>query len=173
VLVPQRVRPIFPVALIAPLAGVLLAGCFSIGGSAAAPEVTYQTYSYTCCSAGLNATVWHPGQAIRVTWKAVPQGRVPAANPAGLTLTMLLTGPYADVSTLKSAISANGSPARPGGRAPAATAPAIHTTDRAGGAPVSVLMIPRDAAPGYYNLQFTVASGGGSMSGATIIQVAR
>jgi hypothetical protein len=54
-----------------------------------------------------------------------------------------------------------------------AVAPAIHTSTRAGGAPVSVLVIPRNAAPGFYNVQFVATSGGGSGGGSTIIRVAR
>jgi hypothetical protein len=103
----------------------------------------------------------------------VRETRSSGASQAVVTLTMVLTGPYASVSTLKTSIAATSSPGQPGGRAPTAVAPAIRTTTRAGGAPVSVLVIPRSAAAGFYNLQFGIASGSARVSGSTIIRVAR
>jgi hypothetical protein len=47
----------------------------------------------------------------------------------------------------------------------------IRTTDRAGGTPVSTLVIPDDAVTGFYNLRTAVESHGGRASGASIIRV--
>jgi len=73
-----------------------------------------------------------------------------------------LAGPFANVAKLKA--SALGGPQ-------AATAKSIRTTDRAGGAPVSTLIMPKDAAAGFYNLLTSVASGGGTSSGGSVIRV--
>lgn len=171
VVVRSRCR-ILVVMSITALAGTLIGGCGASRSSPAGASGNYPNYSYTCCSANLGATVWHPGQTLRVTWSAVRVTQSPTGSQARVTLTVVLTGPYGNVSTLKSAIAAKPSPNRPGGRAPVAVAPAIRTTTRAGGAPVSVLVIPPDAPPGFYNLQFGAASGSARSVGSTIIRVA-
>ncbi len=171
VVVRGRCRILVVVSVTA-LAWTLLGGCDASRSSSSGASGNYPSYWYTCCSANLSATAWHPGQTIRVTWSAVRATQSPAGSQAGITLTMVLTGPYGNVSALKSAIAAKPSPARPGGRAPMAVAPAIGITTRAGGAPVSVLVIPRDAPPGFYNLQFGAESGRARSGGSTIIRVA-
>ena len=163
---------ILVVVSVTALACTLLGGCGASRSSSSGASGNYPSYSYTCCPANLSATLWHPGQTLRVTWSAVRETQSPAGSQAGITLTMVLTGPYGNVSTLKSAIAARPSPTRPGGRAPMAVAPAIRTTTRAGGAPVSVLVIPRDTPPGFYNLQFGAESGSARSGGSTIIRVA-
>jgi hypothetical protein len=71
-----------------------------------------------------------------------------------------LSGPFASVSALKAA---NG---------PATLkAPVIVTTNQDGGAPVSVIVIPKDAAVGYYNLTTTVDQDAGQLTGASVIKV--
>ena len=163
---------ILVVVSVTALAWMLLGGCAASRSSPSGASGNYLSYWYTCCSANLGATVWHPGQTIRVTWSAVRETQSPAGSRAGVTLTMVLTGPCGSVGALKSAIAAKPSPTRPGGRAPMAVAPAIRITTRAGGAPVSVLVIPRDAPPGFYNLQFGAESGSARSGGSTIIRVA-
>lgn len=164
---------ILVVVSVTAMACTLLGGCGASRSSSSGAPGNYPGYSYTCCPADLSATLWHRGQTLRVTWSAVRETRSPAGSPVGITLTMVLTGHYASVSTLKSATTARpSSPARPGGRAPIAVAPSIRTTTRAGGAPVSVLVIPRDAPPGFYNLQFSAGSGNARSGGSTIIRVA-
>jgi hypothetical protein len=54
----------------------------------------------------------------------------------------------------------------------AATATPVRTTDSTDGAPISTLVVPADAASGFYNLTFVVESEGATRSGASIIRVA-
>jgi hypothetical protein len=88
-----------------------------------------------------------------------------------------LSGPFTSVELLKTSI------AGPHPRNAPATASAapIRLSSEVAANPVSVLRLPRSAAPGYYNLAFTEATsnhGGGGASvdrlgGASIIRVAR
>jgi hypothetical protein len=142
--------------------GMLVTGCTS-----QAPVVTVQhaRYQYSCCQDGDVGTVHHPGEAITLHWivTAAPATGSTAAVP--VTLSAVLTGPFPDVSTLKTAM-ASGSP-------PAALVAAadVQTTDRAGGAPTSTLRLPALAAAGFYDVRTTVASGGGDLSADGIIRV--
>lgn len=78
-----------------------------------------------------------------------------------MTLTAGLAGNFSTVSGLK----ASAGPST-------VEAPVVVTTNQVGNAPVSIITIPKNAAPGYYNLTTTVALGGGTVSGGSIIQVA-
>jgi hypothetical protein len=86
---------------------------------------------------------------------------------APTTLTVVLTGPYRTIGDLKDAN--KGGPDRSG---VVATAPVIKLSVVPARSPVSVLTIPRNAAPGSYNLSFSVTAGAASASGASIITVA-
>jgi hypothetical protein len=86
---------------------------------------------------------------------------------APVTLTVVLTGPYRTIGDLKNAN--KGGPDR---SSLVATAPVIKLSVVPARSPVSVVTIPTDAAPGSYNLLFTVASGAASVSGASVITVA-
>jgi hypothetical protein len=56
--------------------------------------------------------------------------------------------------------------------APSISAAPIVTSDWAGGAPTSRLLIPATAVPGFYNLSTAVKSGGFTSGGAGIVRVA-
>ena len=86
---------------------------------------------------------------------------------APVTLTVVLTGPYRTAGDLKDA-NKDG----PDRSSIVAAAPVIKLSVVPARAPVSVVTIPAGAAPGSYNLSFTVASGAGSAGGASIITVA-
>ena len=86
---------------------------------------------------------------------------------APMTLTVVLTGPYRTTGDLKDAN--KGGPDR---SSIVAAAPVIKLFAVPVRSPVSVVTIPSDAAPGSYNLSFTVASGAASVSGASVITVA-
>lgn len=133
------------------------------------------TFAYSCCRTVLVDTVYHPGSAIRVQWTRSTQA--PSSAPAlRITLSVALSGPFKSVELLKTSIGG------PHPRKPPVTASAapIRLSSEVAANPVSVLRIPRSAAPGYYNLAFTAATGdhGGdgpsvdSLGGASIIRVA-
>jgi hypothetical protein len=120
--------------------------------------------SYTCCDASVVSTRWHPGQQLPVSWTrtaTVPAGqRFPA-----VTLSAVLTGPFSKTAALKAAISQ-------GHRGSLTTRAAKITISRDPPASViSVITIPASAPPGFYNLETSESSGGGTVSGATIITV--
>lgn len=102
--------------------------------------------------------MWQPGQQMKLGW--LPSGGQPAGTlVAQVTLTAVLTGPYPTVH----AAGLGG----PGHSRTVATAPIIQVSTVSLSGPVSVLTIPRGAAPGYYNLWTTAATktmseGGGS-----------
>jgi hypothetical protein len=85
---------------------------------------------------------------------------------APVTLTVVLTGPYRTIGDLK-----NANKSRPDQSSIVAAAPVIELHAVPANSPVSVVTIPSDAAPGSYDLSFTVASGAASESGASVITV--
>lgn len=86
---------------------------------------------------------------------------------APVTLTVVLTGPYRTIGDLK-----NAKKGGPGRSSLVATAPVIKLSVVPARSPVSVVTIPTDAAPGSYDLLFTVASGAAAVSGTSVITVA-
>lgn len=139
------------------IAGVIAAGCTS-------PTVHRTGVSYTCCEDSVAATRWHPGQQLRVAWTRT------ATVPAGqhfqaVTLSAVLTGPFSTVTALKNAISQ--------GHRGSLTARAAKITishDPPVSA-VSVIIVPASAPLGFYNLATIESSGGGTVTGGTIITV--
>jgi len=83
-----------------------------------------------------------------------------------VTLTAVLTGPYRTVGDLKDANQGG-----PDQSSIVATAPVIKVSVVPASSPVSVVAIPPGAAPGSYNLSFSVASGTNSTSGTSIVTV--
>jgi hypothetical protein len=89
-------------------------------------------------------------------------GRTSDSGPHPMTLTAELTGPYADVSGLKSGAAATRT----------VHAPAIKTDDRTPTAPNSTLNLPSDLPPGLYNLAIGVDFGGGNgWSSGSVVKV--
>jgi hypothetical protein len=78
-----------------------------------------------------------------------------------ITLSAVLTGPYASVDVLKAVGPYTGSLA----------AQTLTVSDRMSGDPVSSIDLPIDLPVGWYNLAFTVKSAGGNVVSATVIQV--
>lgn len=142
---------------------MVVAGCAQtpVAPSGAGPA----TYRYTCCEKADVDRVLHPGDVLVVHWivEALPPTRSYPSAPA--TLSASLAGGFSDVSTLKSSV---------GTAAPVheIAATPVQTTNKAGGSPVSTIAIPPDAAPGLYNLTTSVESGGGRLTGATIVRIA-
>jgi hypothetical protein len=135
-----------------------LAACSSPGSLVSTGSVSQ---TFTCCSASDISPVRHPGETVRLHWIATPLEPSASSQVGTVRLEARLSGPFPSVSALKAA------------DGPATiTAPVIVATDMAGGAPVSVLRIPKDAPAGYYNLTTTVSQEGGQFSGGSVITVA-
>ncbi len=137
---------------------LVLAACSSTG-SVVATGPAVQTYS--CCSSADILAVRHPGETVTLHWVATPVGPPASGAVSTVRLGAGLSGPFASVSALKAA------------DGPATmTAPVIDTTNQAGEAPVSVIVIPQDAPAGYYDLTTTIDQDGGRLTGASVITVA-
>jgi hypothetical protein len=130
------------------------------------PTVTSPGYAVTCCSTTIAAKPWHPGQQLRVGW--IETGSPSPANGThqAYVLTVILTGPYRSVTALKTANNRGPDQSRI-----VATAPEIRTSGYEVRSPVSVLTIPAEAAPGFYNLQIAVKNGPGTVSTDSVITV--
>jgi hypothetical protein len=139
------------------VAAVSVAGC-----SSPSPEnvVGYAHFRFTCCGNDLEKA-WHPGQGMALQWIAESAGTT--SDPTGhpISLTAVLTGPYASVAVLK----AGGPYTRSLAASP------ISVTDRMSGDPVNSIALPLDLPLGWYNLAFTAKSAGGKVVSATVIQV--
>jgi hypothetical protein len=139
-------------------------GCLLVSGCAR-PTVHNTGVMYTCCANDVVSTRWQPGQQLRVVWTRT--GRLaPGRPPAALTLSAVLFGPFSKVTALKNAIRT--------GRDHAAVrfaAPQLRISRNPPRSPVSVIAIPADAPPGFYDLQIRVVFTGGSVSGDSIVTV--
>jgi len=124
---------------------------------------TRATFSYTCCTAADIDRVYHPGDVMSIHW--IVQNGMPtsATQPTEVSLSVRLTGPYADISSLKE---------RGVKGTSSISAAAIVTSDWVGGAPTSRLVIPANASPGFYDLSTGTKSGGMTAGGASIVRVA-
>lgn len=144
------------------VAAVTVAGCAPTpappsGGTAA-------TFTYSCCRSADIDRVLHPGDVLVVHWIVSSGPPTGSETPLPVTLSASLTGAFTDAGQLKSTLSTS-TPS------PAASSSPVQTTDQAGGAPVSTIAIPADAAPGLYNLTTSVESGSGRLVGGSIVRV--
>src|SRR5450631_725848 len=146
------------VAAASGVAAVSLAGCSSPSSEIA---VGYEHFRFTCCVNSDLEQAWHPGHEVTLHWIADSAGMTSDATGHPITLTAVLTGPYASVAALKAA----------GSHARTIAASPMPVTDRTSGNPVSSIALPLDLPVGTYNLAFTIKSAGGSFSSATVIQV--
>ena len=153
-------------AVAAGLGAAIIAGVSACTKTAATgSQQTFRVQTYTCCVAGDIEPIRHPGQSVSVHWIAEPsQSPGPVAQ---VTLKVFLDGPFPSVTALKSAMVSV-----PDAQTSAHLATSsMVVSNQVGNAPVSELTIPKSARPGYYNWTTTVASGGMSASGSTIIQI--
>lgn len=139
-----------------------IAGCSTTPQSAA--HGSPATFTYTCCTSADIDEVLHPGDVLVLHWiaKAVPPTQ--SYPEARVTLSASLTGSFADAAQLKDTLSTTAP-------SPTVSASPVETTARAGGAPVSTIAIPADAAPGMYSLTTSVESGGGRLVGQHIVRI--
>ena len=128
------------------------------------------TYGYSCCSAALVDTVYHPGEVMAIHWTRVVLP--PAMYGHGvLLLSARLVGPFASVEELKATITSSPSSRQAVNVASSVTR--VRNTVAAN--PVTRVAIPSTAAAGYYNLTVTMGSSPRNIvTGAgTIVRVAR
>lgn len=137
----------------------VMAGCSSQAPTSA---VKRATFSYTCCADADVNREFHPGEVLTVHWIVQPGAPTSATQPNEIKLSAGLTGPYASISSLKQ---------HGGTKTPSISAPLVVTSDLAGGTPTSRLLIPANAAPGFYDLSTAAGSGGFASGGGSIIRV--
>lgn len=129
-------------------------------------EGAHPKYSYTCCSAKVMNTIYHPGSVITVHWirSVVTPSQAPAAT---IKLSLSLSGPYRTVNLLKTdSIGAHPRLGRTN-----SSARRIAVLDTVIDSPISILRIPADAGSGYYNLTTTTGTKNLTVSGSGIIRV--
>ncbi len=170
----DRVRPRWRDALTAAAAvfalSAALAGCGPSSPQSSRHATTYARFTYTCCSAKLVSRSWHPGQTVPVRWSAVAGAPSSRPNAVPITLSARLTGPFKRVADLKSTMAAS-APVTGVTRRRSLVAPAIHTTSLAGGAPVSLIVLPAQTPPGFYDLHTAVVAAGATSSGDAVVSV--
>ena len=141
------------------LAGLSLAACSAPGP---ANSVAYQQFQFTCCVSGDVQKVWHAGEEFTLHWIVEDAGTTSDAAQHPITLTAVLTGPYASATLLKTG----------GAHAETLAATPIQVTDRTPGSPVSSIPLPQALPAGWYNLAYSIDSGGGNRAaGASVIRV--
>jgi hypothetical protein len=148
---------------------LIAAGCIVTALASCTPANPAQTATpsrYSCCEADEVGQIYEPGQTMTIRWTVVP-GQ-PGAPPPQVTLTASLTGPYASVEDLKAAIADVTAPAE----GSTLTAEPVRPSGQPGERPVSVIVLPTTAVPGYYRLRTTAAELGGEATGGSVIQVA-
>ena len=141
-----------------------LSGCTN---QAAQPQVTYQTYSYSCCQNGETTQVWHPGEQRTIAWTAVPGAMTSDPRPAKVTIRSRLSGPFASVAELKNA-SAN--PNSNTARRKIDGTP-LQIDNRTVNGVVSVVQLPADLPAGFYNLDLVTDYGNGNSSRSSSVIV--
>jgi hypothetical protein len=141
------------------MAGLLAAACLA-GCSSSIPPATFTRYQFTCCDGSDVQRIWHPGETLLLHWSPQSASSTDSATQM-LTLTATLRGPYADVDSLKR-----------GGMAPTTLAAAsVSATTAMPSSPTSVIVLPADLPPGFYDLTEKVASASGSASGSNVVRV--
>jgi hypothetical protein len=156
----MTLRPVLLAAIAASGMGVL--GCSSHAQQPTGP--VRAKYSFECCKKKDLDRVYHPGDVVRLRWTPRSRSMSASTGPTlDVTLSATLEGGYGTVGVAESSQSGDVRvEARP-----------LEITDRTATPQVSILPIPEDAAPGWYDLSTTTEWGdGGSESGASLIRVA-
>ncbi|HET7467870.1 MAG TPA: hypothetical protein VFL29_14525 [Candidatus Dormibacteraeota bacterium] len=146
------------------LIGITVTALLTACGDVGSPATHYTAYRLTCCAQGDIERTWQPGTAVDLHW--IPSTtEVTAVNPSHrVTITATLSGPYADVLTLKQ------------GKTAAREVPGSTVTydDRVAPAAGTVMtfLLPADLPPGLYNLETNWDFGAGdSASAGSVVQV--
>lgn len=151
------------------LRGVLIGALLTTVGSCAAVPTTSSTTGtfYTCCEEADVTRPYQPGDTLVIHWIPISDDLGQASPPPELELNARLVGPYATVSDLKQANEDGQYPAAP----VTYTAEPVRPSSQPGKRPVSTIMIPPTAVPGFYNLMTSVDGIGFRLEGASVIEV--
>lgn len=152
------VRLSWKAALATTVMAVLMSACSS---STPTNAVSYASFRFTCCAASDALQAWHPGHEVALHWIGESAGMTSDDTKHSITLTAVLTGPYASVAVLKAG----------GAHADTIYASPLQVTDRTPGNPVATIGLPIDLPAGWYNLATIIRWAGGSVSGASVITV--
>jgi hypothetical protein len=152
------VRLNWKAAIATPVAAVLMSACSSPSPTNA---IGYASFSFTCCSSSDVLQAWHPGREVALHWMGESAGVTSDDAKHSITLTAVLTGPYASVALLKAG----------GAHAYTVYASSMRVTDRTPRNPVSTIGLPIALPAGLYNLATNIRSAGGSVSSASVIKV--
>jgi len=123
-------------------------------------------YGYTCCSASVVDTIYHPGQTITVHWTRTRYS-LDGNQAAPTTLSMALNGPFRSVTSLKK--DSIGPHPHPGHTT--ADSLTIRLMDNVAASPVSRIQIPNDASSGFYNMTQKTGTKNLWVSGASVIRI--
>jgi len=112
--------------------------------------------TFECClghdwsSSSADPQTWNPGQQIRITWV---ESVLPAAGSREDTmfLTAKMYGPWRSVAALSNGFMSSDGP-------PIAAARVVRWSTRSARTASSLITIPANAKPGYYDLQFSAAA---------------
>jgi hypothetical protein len=97
---------------------------------------------------------------VSLEWQVANSKHVSYSKPAVIKLTLQLRGPYGSITALKTS---NAAPV---------VAQASHTVADSSVPPISILALPADLPPGFYNLvQKTDWGGGNSAGGASVVRI--
>jgi hypothetical protein len=126
--------------------------------------VTYTAYGLTCCTQADVEQLWQPGTEVDLHWIVETATRTTVNPTHKFAVVAVLTGPYADVATLKQAK----------GATHVVQGSVVMMDDRM--APpqprVTIFLLPADLPSGYYNLETKVDFGDGSSAGGgSIVRV--
>ncbi|MEU8819637.1 hypothetical protein [Actinoplanes sp. NPDC048796] len=136
----------------------LLTACGNDSPSRPAGEIV----TFSCCAEDDVDRPYRPGDTLTLHWTAQTQEGTPDDSPVELNVRVV--GPFGSVTELKS--SPSGSPS-----SVTFDAPPVRPSGSSAAKPVSKVVIPADAGPGYYNVSYSEKRGGTVVGGASIIRV--
>ncbi len=154
------VKGIFRWVLAGCLAGTLVTSC----DATAAPQTdTYTVYQLTCCTKADTEQVWLPGTKVILHWGVQTVTRTVGQPSHAVTITAVLTGPFADPSALQQVSNASET-----------VTGSIITSDPTlppPTPPITTFVLPPTLPPGYYLLNLNWDYGGGPTGARTIVRV--
>ncbi|MFI5495021.1 hypothetical protein [Actinoplanes sp. NPDC051859] len=139
------------------LSPLMAAGCGGEGASSGKAVV------YTCCKQEDVGKEYRPGETLTLHWTAEEKDGAPASGATDLRARMV--GPFDSASAVKE-VPVGGSTG-----SLSLTASPVRIDGGGKTEPVSEIQIPRDATPGYYNLNHISTAGGSSVSGNAVIRI--
>jgi hypothetical protein len=137
----------------------LLTGAVSnavVSCTATPPTSTETGLAYTCCEAADVNRNYEPGDTLAIHWVVATAEFSTGGQRREVELNVRLTGPYATVSDLKQEGDKTGS-----GRF-TFMAESIRPSGQPGEQPVSLVLIPLTAPPGFYDLTTAVSESVGA-----------